>query len=58
MNVDFEPQSEGEAADIVHAAAQRSARLKIIGGGTRGISDDVAAQLFTPVGFSPSFLSA
>ncbi len=44
MSIDFEPESENEAADIVRAAAARSARLKIIGGGTRAIAADVAAS--------------
>ena len=44
MTVDFEPQSEREAAEIVRAATERSARLKIVGGGTRGIVADVAAD--------------
>ena len=44
MTVDFEPQSEQEAAEIVRAAAERSARLKIVGGGTRGVCDGVAAN--------------
>jgi glycolate oxidase FAD binding subunit len=44
MNIDFEPQTEDDAAAIVRAAAQRSARLRIQGGGTRGICAAIEAD--------------
>ncbi|MDQ0319290.1 glycolate oxidase FAD binding subunit [Pararhizobium capsulatum DSM 1112] len=36
MTIDFEPENEDEVASIIRAAAERSARLAILGGGTRG----------------------